>query len=199
MGNSAGTPTNQKKRQPVKTIRTDVSPFREGQLELVQESQTLSKLIHPKRKRANLDSPSNEASRNLQVRKIKDNQVVQENLEIIVVNLQKRNGFKQAELETITQNFEYYSKDNIMGRQKLLQYFNMEQLEDTGLGNQFFQCAKNTFSQKQTGSFLDYSKFLKTISMLGKEGQQGRLNYIYQIFDLDLMGKVEKSEMKQVF
>ncbi len=100
--------------------------------------------------------------------------------------------------ERIIVEFEMQSKDNKMGKKKLLEYFGLIELDNYKLGNHFFQCVKSTLSRKKTGPYLDYSKFIKTLSMLSGNNEEGRLNFMYSIFDVDLNGKIEKEEMRNI-
>mgnify|MGYP001810285207 CR=1 FL=1 len=43
--------------------------------------------------------------------------------------------------------------------------------------------------------FLDYAKFLKAISMLAQSNEEGRLRFLYSLFDVNLEGSIEKDEM----
>lgn len=43
---------------------------------------------------------------------------------------------------------------------------------------------------------MDYSKFLKTLALLSGKNKEGRLEFLYEIFDLNLDGKIEKDEMR---
>lgn len=54
-------------------------------------------------------------------------------------------------------------------------------------------------SKKKTGPYLDYSKFIKTISLLYGNNPENRLLFFYNLFDLNLDGKIEKEELKEMF
>ena len=66
------------------------------------------------------------------------------------------------------------------------------------IGTRFFLTCKNTQSEEKAGPYLDYSKFLKTLALLSGNNQEGRLQFLYQLFDLNLDGKIEHDEMRDV-
>lgn len=102
-------------------------------------------------------------------------------------------------IDKLREDFELNSKENKMGKKKFLQYFGMEQLDNCLLGNRLFNCAKSMLSKKKTGPYLDYSKFITTISLLYGNNPDNRLLFFYNLFDLNLDGKIEKEEMKEMF
>ena len=52
--------------------------------------------------------------------------------------------FTQNELESIQREFEKNSKDKIIGKRKLIEYFRLIELSDTYLSNEFFNVIKNS-------------------------------------------------------
>jgi len=90
------------------------------------------------------------------------------------------------------------SKENKMGKKKLLEYFGIGDLDKYMLGNRFFHCVKNTYSREKTGPYLDYSKFIKALSLLSGNNIEGRMKFMYNMFDANLDGDIEKDEMKNI-
>ena len=52
--------------------------------------------------------------------------------------------FTPNELEQIQREFEKNSKDKIIGKRKLIEYFRLMEISDTYLSNEFFNIIKNS-------------------------------------------------------
>ena len=45
---------------------------------------------------------------------------------------------------------------------------------------------------------MDYSKFIKTISLLSQDNVEGRAQFLYSLFDQNLDGNIDKEEFRNV-
>ena len=73
--------------------------------------------------------------------------------------------FTKQELDQIRQEFEKNSKDNIIGKRKLIHFFRLTEIQDTYLTNQMFTVMKNSDRLNQP---IDYSKFIIFVAILAK-------------------------------
>lgn len=76
------------------------------------------------------------------------------------------------ELSKIKKEFERLSKDNIIGKRKLLEYFKLLEIQDTYLANEVFFMIKNS---SQLNSPIDYSKFINFVSIVSKGSEEDKL------------------------
>ena len=76
------------------------------------------------------------------------------------------------ELSKIKKEFERLSKDNIIGKRKLLEYFKLLEIQDTYLANEVFFMIKNS---SQLNSPIDYSKFINFVSIMSKGSEEDKL------------------------
>ncbi|KAM3142226.1 hypothetical protein pb186bvf_005635 [Paramecium bursaria] len=196
MGNnpSAGKLQKQNKdqeKQPKKDQQINlIAPYREGTTLQVE-----SKLkVFLKSAGNGGEEDEGQPSGKNKLQQFKEDQHNVENIQKEIIHLEE-SVFSKEKLQRIREDFEAYSKENKMSRKKLLEYFGMAELDNKRLGNRIFQCVKSTFSQKKTGPFLDYAKFLKAISMLAQSNEEGRLRFLYSLFDVNLEGSIEKDEM----
>jgi Ca2+-binding EF-hand superfamily protein len=80
--------------------------------------------------------------------------------------------FSSEELIKIQKEFERLSKDNVIGKRKLLEYFRMVEIQDTYLANEVFFMIKNS---SQLNSPIDYSKFINFVSIISKGTREEKL------------------------
>jgi len=76
------------------------------------------------------------------------------------------------ELSKIKKEFERLSKDNVIGKRKLLEYFKLLEIQDTYLANEVFFMIKNS---SQLNSPIDYSKFINFVSIVAKGHEEEKL------------------------
>ena len=76
------------------------------------------------------------------------------------------------ELSKIKKEFERLSKDNVIGKRKLLEYFKLLEIQDTYLANEVFFMIKNS---SQLNSPIDYSKFINFVSIVSKGSEEDKL------------------------
>ena len=76
------------------------------------------------------------------------------------------------ELSKIKKEFERLSKDNVIGKRKLLEYFKLLEIQDTYLANEVFFMIKNS---SQLNSPIDYSKFINFVSIMSKGSEEDKL------------------------
>lgn len=87
--------------------------------------------------------------------------------------------FTQAELTQIKKEFNKNSKDQIMGKRKLIEYFRILDISDSYLTSQLFTVIKN--SQRLTQP-IDYQKFICFIAIISKGSRIQKLLLIFSIF-----------------
>ena len=80
--------------------------------------------------------------------------------------------FSSEELIKIQKEFERLSKDNVIGKRKLLEYFRMVEIQETYLANEVFFMIKNS---SQLNSPIDYSKFINFVSIVSKGTREEKL------------------------
>ncbi|CAD8094551.1 unnamed protein product [Paramecium sonneborni] len=182
--------TNDKQFKKDQSQSNVIAPYREGTTLAVESK--LKAYLKNANEGEDLDD-DNQGGRN-KLQQFKEDQHNVENIQKEIIHLEET-VFSKEKLQRVREDFESYSKENKMSRKKLLEYFGMAELDNKRLGNRIFQCVKSTFSQKKTGPFLDYAKFLKAISMLSQQNDEGRLRFLYSMFDMNLEGSIEKDEM----
>eukprot|EP01017_Pseudomicrothorax_dubius_P017493 TRINITY_DN196_c0_g3_i4.p2 TRINITY_DN196_c0_g3~~TRINITY_DN196_c0_g3_i4.p2 ORF type:complete len:173 (-),score=49.45 TRINITY_DN196_c0_g3_i4:110-628(-) len=85
-----------------------------------------------------------------------------------------------------------------MAKRKVLDYYGIIELDTTPFGTRFFNCVKKRVNSQKV-SFLEYSKFIRSVSILTKGNAMERLAFIYSIFDIDGNGYIERDEMIRTF
>jgi len=88
--------------------------------------------------------------------------------------------FAQEELQRIKREFKKLSKDNIIGKRKLLEYFRLLEINDTYLTTELFFMIKNS---SQLNSPIDWAKFINFVSILSRGSPQERLELLFCFFD----------------
>jgi Ca2+-binding EF-hand superfamily protein len=73
--------------------------------------------------------------------------------------------FTQEELSRIKKEFDKLSKDQVIGKRKLLEYFRLMEINDTYLTNELFFMIKNSST---LNSPVDYKKFINFVSIIAK-------------------------------
>ncbi|KAL4489304.1 hypothetical protein ABPG72_006368 [Tetrahymena utriculariae] len=167
-----------------KSEKVQISPYVDGMPVLQSKLQKLIK------------KEDNEKQQNNEVYQMKESKEINTDIHQ-EIQLIEQNRFQNCS-DHIRQEFESFSNENKMSQRKLLEYFGLQDLEKQRLGTRFFLTCKSTLSQEKTGPYLDYSKFLKTLSMLSGNNEDGRFQFLYQLFDINLDGKIEKDEMRDI-
>ena len=101
--------------------------------------------------------------------------------------------FSVEELSKIKKEFERLSKDNVIGKRKLLEYFKLLEIQDTYLANEVFFMIKNS---SQLNSPIDYSKFINFVSIVSKGNEEEKLQLLYTFFDRSVESKITKEDLK---
>ena len=86
------------------------------------------------------------------------------------VNAEAR--FSKEELIKIKKEFERLSKDDVIGKRKLLEYFRIIEIQDTYLSDEVFFMIKNSH---QANSPIDYVKFIHFVSIVAKGDRDEKL------------------------
>jgi len=87
-----------------------------------------------------------------------------------------------------------------MAKRKLLDYFGLMELDNTKFANRFFNVIKRSNAKiRDFSPYLNYAKFISSISILTKGEKKDRLKFIYSIFDLDEDKYIEREEMLNIF
>lgn len=73
--------------------------------------------------------------------------------------------FTTEEISKIKKEFDKLSKDQVIGKRKLLEYFRLMEINDTYLTNELFFMIKNSSS---LNSPVDYKKFINFVSIIAK-------------------------------
>jgi|LauGreDrversion4_2_1035121.scaffolds.fasta_scaffold194759_1 Ca2+-binding EF-hand superfamily protein len=80
--------------------------------------------------------------------------------------------FTQEELSKVKKEFDKLSKDQVIGKRKLLEYFRLTEISDTYLTNELFFMIKNSSA---LNSPVDYNKFINFVSVIAKGSRQEKL------------------------
>ena len=73
--------------------------------------------------------------------------------------------FTSEEISKIRKEFDKLSKDQVIGKRKLLEYFRLIEINDTYLTNELFYMIKNSSA---LNSPVDYNKFINFVSLISK-------------------------------
>ena len=101
--------------------------------------------------------------------------------------------FTKEELAKIQKEFERLSKDNVIGKRKLLEYFRLTDVSETYLSNEIFFMIKNS---SVINSPIDYSKFITFVSTVAKGSREEKLSLLYTFFDKSVDSKISKDDLK---
>jgi Ca2+-binding EF-hand superfamily protein len=101
--------------------------------------------------------------------------------------------FTPDELNKIQKEFQRLSKDNVIGKRKLLEYFRLSEIQDTYLSNEVFFMIKNS---SLLNSPIDYSKFINFVSTVAKGTREEKLQLLYTFFDKSVESKITKEDLK---
>ena len=85
------------------------------------------------------------------------------------------------------------SKDNVIGKRKLLEYFRLTDVSETYLSNEIFFMIKNS---SVINSPIDYSKFITFVSIVAKGTREEKLSLFYTFFDKSKESKISKDDLK---
>ena len=106
---------------------------------------------------------------------------------------QAESRFETDELVKIKKEFERLSKDDVLGKRKLLEYFRMLEIQDTYLSDELFFLIKNS---QHANSPIDYGKFINFVSIVAKGSREEKLLMFFGFFDKSSEGKISKDDMK---
>eukprot|EP00347_Sterkiella_histriomuscorum_P005095 403357915 len=101
--------------------------------------------------------------------------------------------FTSEEISKIKKEFDKLSKDQVIGKRKLLEYFKLMEINDTYLTNELFFMIKNSSS---LNSPVDYNKFINFVSLISKGTKQEKLQLLFSFFDKTPDAKISKEELK---
>jgi len=101
--------------------------------------------------------------------------------------------FTKEELAKIQKEFERLSKDNVIGKRKLLEYFRLTDVSETYLSNEIFFMIKNS---SVINSPIDYNKFITFVSTIAKGNREEKLSLLYTFFDKSVDSKISKDDLK---
>ena len=95
----------------------------------------------------------------------------------------------------VTKEFDRLSKDKVIGKRKLFEYFRMMELEDSYLANEIFEMIKKC--TLGTHSPIDREKFLNFVSIISKGYPEEKLQLLYTFFDKGFDAKITKEDLKR--
>lgn len=101
--------------------------------------------------------------------------------------------FTTEELSKIKKEFDKLSKDQVIGKRKLLEYFRLMEIGDTYLTNELFFMIKNSSA---LNSPVDYNKFINFVSVIAKGSRQEKLQLLFSFFDKTPDARITKEELK---
>ncbi|CDW73401.1 UNKNOWN [Stylonychia lemnae] len=101
--------------------------------------------------------------------------------------------FTSDEISRIRKEFDKLSKDQVIGKRKLLEYFKLMEINDTYLTNELFFMIKNS---SQINSPVDYNKFINFVSLIAKGSKSEKLQLLFSFFDKTPDAKISKEEVK---
>lgn len=101
--------------------------------------------------------------------------------------------FTKEELIKIQKEFERLSKDDVIGKRKLLEYFRMVEIQDTYLSDEVFFMIKNSSAANTP---IDYGKFISFVSIVAKGSREEKLQLLYTFFDKSVEAKITKDDLK---
>jgi Ca2+-binding EF-hand superfamily protein len=88
----------------------------------------------------------------------------------------------------VTKEFDRLSKDKVIGKRKLFEYFRMMELEETYLASEIFEMIKN--------STIYADKFLNFVAIISKGTEDEKLELLYTFFDKGRDAKITKEDLK---
>ncbi len=81
----------------------------------------------------------------------------------------------------------------MIGKRKLLEYFRLNEIQDTYLSSEVFFTIKNS---SLLNSPIDYSKFINFVSIVAKGTREEKLQLLYTFFDKSVDSKITKEDLK---
>ena len=108
----------------------------------------------------------------------------------------KSTRLSKDEMQMIEGEFNHLSRNQLIGRNKLLQYFNLEDISETPMATAFLNTLKHTGGDRR---FIDWPTFLNFVIILGKGSKEERLELFFQLFNIDNSDKyiISKRNLKQ--
>ncbi|KAL4465883.1 hypothetical protein ABPG74_004120 [Tetrahymena malaccensis] len=125
-----------------------------------------------------------------------------------------KNFPQDYDTDQLYQDFIQLSRENIIGKQKFLQYIWTQSdlltsyddpdninsyIPDCQFIQLLFKSCLKSIDHAQTGQFMDYSKLIKIIYLMQHGEKKEQLEFIFQLFDTNNDGKVEKDELKAFY
>lgn len=106
---------------------------------------------------------------------------------------QAESRFTQEELTKIQVEFERLSKDNVIGKRKLLEYFRLVEINETYMANEVFFTIKNS---TVINTPIDYSKFILFVAIISKGSREEKLQLLFTFFDKSCEESIMRDDMK---
>ncbi|OMJ77442.1 hypothetical protein SteCoe_22960 [Stentor coeruleus] len=107
-------------------------------------------------------------------------------------DLSRIDAYSQQELKQIRLEYKKYcNKVEIMTKKGFFDYFHLEDLDGTLVGERLYSCFAPTGS-------IDFAKFIKSISILSHGLLDEKIAFWFMLFDIKKNGIIEKSDMKKV-
>jgi len=101
--------------------------------------------------------------------------------------------FSKEELHIIRKDFDRLSKNQVIGKRKLLEYFKVGEIENTPLAATIFAMIKNDNQEKV---LIDWQKFINIIAILSKGARMEKLQLIYRLFEKSPSSRITRIELK---
>eukprot|EP00826_Nyctotherus_ovalis_P019851 TRINITY_DN1616_c0_g5_i1.p1 TRINITY_DN1616_c0_g5~~TRINITY_DN1616_c0_g5_i1.p1 ORF type:complete len:305 (-),score=90.84 TRINITY_DN1616_c0_g5_i1:138-992(-) len=102
------------------------------------------------------------------------------------------------ELELINAEFGKLARNQVIGKRKILQYFGLQELENTVLSTALLLLVKQK-KEDSENNFIDWPKFLRFVVVLAKGTRAERLKLFYGLFNPALTPQMTKKQFKQSF
>ena len=104
----------------------------------------------------------------------------------------------EEELELIDTEFNKMARNQVIGKRKILQYFNIQELEGTVLSTAFLFLMKQK-NEESGNNFVDWPKFLSFVVTLSRGTKAERLKLFYGLFNPTYSSHMTKKQFKQSF
>ena len=104
----------------------------------------------------------------------------------------------EKELELIKGEFDKLARNQVIGKRKILQYFGVQELENTVLSTALLLLIKQK-KEDSGNNFIDWPKFLTFVVILAKGSRAERLRLFYGLFNPALTSNMTKKMFKQSF
>jgi Ca2+-binding EF-hand superfamily protein len=109
-----------------------------------------------------------------------------------VIDISER--LSEQEIQFVKKNYDKLSINEVIGKNKLLEYFNLLDFKDTPLASGMLYLLKNT-NDSQNG-LVTWDKFISFVTILSKGTKEERLQLIFKLFDSTSNAEVTKKSVK---